>query len=60
MVEYRRGYEGMELSRILPHYPGIAVHDCWGSYWKYSLVAYRICCAHLLRELTGVIENHPI
>ena len=34
-------------------------HDCWGSYWKYQDVTHAICCAHLLRELNGVIENHP-
>lgn len=32
---------------------------CWGSYWKYQDVTHAICCAHLLRELNGVIENHP-
>ena len=35
------------------------MHDCWGSYWKYEDVTHAICCAHLLRELNGVIENHP-
>ncbi len=59
-VEDRRGYEGMESSGILPQYRGIAVHDCWASYWKYNLVTHAVCCAHLLRELTGVIENHPV
>ena len=58
-VENKRGYEGMASSDILPHYQGIAVHDCWASYWKYSLVTHAVCCAHLLRELTSVIENHP-
>lgn len=58
-VENKRGYEGMESSDILPHYQGIAVHDCWVSYWKYSIVTHAVCCAHLLRELTSVIENHP-
>ena len=38
---------------------GIAVHDCWGSYWKYSDCLHAICCAHLLRELNGIEENHP-
>ena len=58
-VEDKRGYEGMESSGILPNYTGIAVHDCWSSYWKYDAVLHAVCCAHLLRELTGVKENHP-
>ena len=58
-VEEKRGYKGMESSGILPKYIGIAVHDCWASYWKYSNVTHAICCAHLLRELTGIKENDP-
>ncbi len=58
-VEDKRGYEGMESSGILPEYTGIAVHDCWSSYWKYDDVTHAVCCAHLLRELTGIKENYP-
>jgi len=58
-IEDKRGHEGMGSSNVLPHFKGIAVHDCWASYWKYDEVTHAICCAHLLRELTGVIENHP-
>ena len=58
-VEDKRGHAGMSSSDILPHFTGIAVHDCWASYWKYDAVTHSVCCAHLLRELTGVVENHP-
>lgn len=58
-VEDKRGHKGMESSGILPKYKGIAVHDCWQSYWKYDAVVHAICCAHLLRELIGIKENHP-
>ena len=58
-VEDKRGHEGMDSSGILPKYKGIAVHDCWASYWKYADVVHAVCCAHLLRELTGIKENHP-
>jgi len=57
-VEEKRGVVGMNASGILPGFHGIAVHDCWKSYWSYD-VTHAICCAHLLRELTGVSENHP-
>ena len=49
----------MDAADVLPHVHGIIVHDCRGSYWKYQDVTHAICCAHLLRELNGVIENHP-
>ena len=29
------------------------------SYWNYQNVTHAVCCAHLLRELTGITENHP-
>lgn len=49
----------MNASGVLPGFRGIAVHDCWKPYWSYVAVTHAICCAHLLRELTGVSENHP-
>lgn len=58
-INQRRGQIGMDAANVLPHAHGIIVHDCWSSYWKYQDVTHAICCAHLLRELNGVIENHP-
>lgn len=58
-INQKRGQIGMDAADVLPHARGIIVHDCWGSYWKYQNVTHAICCAHLLRELNGVIENHP-
>lgn len=58
-MEEKRGTIGMNSSGVLPDFQGIAVHDCWKSYWSYEAVTHAICCAHLLRELTGVSENHP-
>lgn len=57
-INQKRGQIGMDAADVLPHARGIIVHDCWGSYWKYQDVKHAICCAHLLRELNGVIENH--
>ena len=58
-INQKRGQAGMDAADVLPHARGIIVHDCWGSYWKYQDVTHAICCAHLLRELNGVIEIHP-
>lgn len=54
----KRGAKGMNEFGVLPLYEGIIQHDCWASYWKYD-ARHAVCCAHLLRELNGVIENHP-
>lgn len=58
-IHQKRGHLGMDAIGILPKFHGIAVHDCWASYWKYQDVQHAICCAHLLRELNGIIENYP-
>ena len=58
-VSPKRGSKGMEQCGVLNEFHGIAMHDCWASYWNYPDVTHAVCCAHLLRELTGIIENHP-
>lgn len=58
-IDMKRGWIGMNAAGILPDYHGIIVHDCWGSYWKFTDCIHAVCCAHLLRELNGIEENHP-
>ncbi len=58
-ISAKRGVAGMEQCGVLPHFHGIAMHDCWASYWNYPDAQHAVCCAHLLRELTGISENHP-
>jgi len=58
-VHEKRGIEGMNAGGVLPVFTGVAVHDCWAPYWKYTGITNSVCCAHLLRELNGVEENHP-
>ena len=55
----KRGYLAMDEGNVLPEFRGIAVHDCWRPYWHYEQATHSVCCAHLLRELNGVKENHP-
>ena len=56
----KRGWEAMEDIGYLLQFHGILIHDCWAPYWKHpGEITHAICCAHLLRELTGVEENHP-
>lgn len=58
-ISPKRGHLGMEQCGVLPSFHGIAMHDCWSSYWSYKDCRHAVCCAHLLRELTGIVENHP-
>ncbi len=57
-VHRKRGREAMEDEKsVLPQYQGVAVHDCLESYFGFSGMKHAICDAHILRELTGIIEN---
>ena len=56
----KRGWKGMEDIGYILHFHGILVHDCWASYWKHpGKITHAVCCAHLLRELSGIEENYP-
>jgi len=56
-VSEKRGSEGTDKNGVLKEFNGTAVHDCLASYFKYDNCKHALCCAHLLRELTAVIEN---
>jgi transposase len=45
---------------VLPGYQNWAVHDCWASYFLFKGCKHAVCGAHLLRELTALIENGSI
>ncbi len=57
-IDKKRGLEGIKSNKVSVDFKGIAVHDCWASYWKLeNIKEHSVCCVHLLRELNGVIEN---
>src|SRR6202012_2612336 len=57
-VHPKRGTAAMKSAEsILCDFGGIAVHDCWGSYFVFSGMQHAVCNAHILRELTGVLET---
>lgn len=58
-IHKKRGKEGMDDSGVLPEFKGIAIHDCWQSYFKFSKIKHGLCVTHLIRELTGIFENSP-
>ena len=57
-VHRKRGGEGIDAHGAVPREDGISAHDCWAPYFKYG-GKHAICCAHLLRELTGIEEYEP-
>jgi transposase len=56
-VQESRGKKGMDAIGILLAFLGTAIHDCWASYFLYTAIRHGLCNAHLLRELTAVVEN---
>lgn len=55
-VHEKRGLAAMTAIGIIPRYGGVIVHDCWASYLSYEHCGHALCGAHLLRELTFIVE----
>lgn len=55
-VHAQRGTQALADIDVLPHYQGIAVHDCYGSYFRYTGPTHAVCNAHILRELEAALE----
>lgn len=55
-VHEKRGQEAMQAIAVIPRYGGVIIHDCWASYLAYEHCGHGLCGAHLLRELTFIVE----
>lgn len=54
----KRGRQALENERsVLATFTGWVVHDCWASYFAGGAYKHALCGAHLLRELTALIER---
>lgn len=58
-LDDKRGKAAMDAAAILPAFGGVAVHDCWPAYFRYTSIDHAVCNAHILRELTGWHETDP-
>jgi transposase len=57
-VHPKRGAAAHETDMsVLPSFQNWAVHDCWSTYFNFTGCQHAVCGAHLLRELTGLIES---
>ena len=52
----KRGQEAVQAIGVIPRYGGVMIHDCWASYLAYEHCGHGLCGAHLLRELTFIVE----
>lgn len=52
----KRGMEAMQAIGVIPRYGGVIIHDCWASYLAYAHCGHALCGAHLLRELTFIVD----
>jgi transposase len=57
-IQAKRGQEAMDAIGILPQRTGWCIHDYWKAYLKYQQAKHGLCNAHLLRELTFLIEAY--
>ena len=55
----KRGKGAMDDIGFLSNYNGIVVHDFWSPYFIATNAEHAMCCAHIVRELIGIFENHP-
>jgi hypothetical protein len=59
----KRGRPAIDAVGVLPGFTGVAVHDAFAPYARYTTATHALCNAHLLRELIAVVDHaaaHPI
>ncbi|MGL4364662.1 MAG: IS66 family transposase [Bacteroidales bacterium] len=60
-VHKKRGKEALESAEsAIKDFSHWAIHDCWSSYFAFTGCQHALCNAHILRELTALIEMGSI
>jgi transposase len=52
----KRGKDATDAAGVLPAFGGVAVHDGWAPYRRYTDIEHGLCNAHHLRELAAAAE----
>jgi transposase len=52
----KRGTDATDAAGVLPRFGGVAVHDGWAPYRRYTNATHGLCNAHHLRELQAAAE----
>ena len=52
----KRGKDATDAAGVLPDFRGVAVHDGWRPYRRYTKARHGLCNAHHLRELQAAAE----
>lgn len=55
-VHTRRGKDATDDAGVLPAFRGVAVHDGWAPYRRYTKATHGLCNAHHLRELQAAAD----
>jgi len=58
----KRGKPAIDVVGVLPDFTGVAVHDAFAPYARYTEATHALCNAHVLRELIAVVDHqhaHP-
>ena len=57
-VHTKRGKKALlDTTSLLPQFKNWAIHDCWSSYFSFTKCQHGLCGAHILRELTALIQK---
>jgi transposase len=54
----KRGKPAIDAVGVLPDFTGVAVHDAFAPYARYTGATHALCNAHVLRELIAVVDHH--
>jgi transposase len=54
----KRGKPAIDALGVLTDFTGVAVHDAFAPYARYTAATHGLCNAHLLRELIAVVDHH--